>query len=1365
VKRRTFIKGAAGGAAILVVPMPLLQSCAVRDDATPVSKAFLTPPMSSRAHTWWHWMNGSVTRQGITLDMEAMKDAGLGGFHIFYDGEMPKGPVDFGSDEYWGLLEHAASEAERLGMEYVMHNCAGFSSSGGPWNTPDVSMQQLVWSETYADGGAAVSIRLPRPFARAGFYRDSCVIAFPSLAGEGRPMKDLLATVATNEGPVDKDLLDFTDLSTGVEVRPNADGSPGHLLLQFSEPFEARSVMLYAKRADNVGVEGVPGFGGPVNVLEISDDGSSFTRLCELGFSRGRLMAGLIDSPSVAEFEPARARFYRLSLPAAATVSDLRLTTSPRISKWVSKANFQNGSNDDSFNTGETSPAGISAVPTGMSVDSRSVVDLSDRMSDDGLLQWDAPPGSWTILRMGSTTTGVENHPIPDGAGGLECDKFSKEAIEHHFANYFGKLIPTLESMAARGMVVGALIDSYEVGMQNWTRDMLPEFEQRAGYSLVPYLPALTGRVVDNLDTSDRLLWDFRRTQADMIADYYYRHFTDICHDHGMISLAEPYSGGPFEEMQIASRVDVNMGEFWAGRGLAENDVSSLKTASSAAHLHGQSVVGAESFTGSPAYAKWQQYPFSLKAQGDWVFTLGINRYVFHRYAHQPHPDAAPGMTMGQWGIHFDRTNTWFPKATGWLDYVARCQHLLQQGQYVADLAYFNGLSVPVRTPSINELSPSPPPGLKYDVIDAETIIGKAGMDDGRMRLPGGASYRLLVFQQDHRAFPLELMKKISDLVNDGLCIYGPRPEGAPGMSGLRAEDEQVRDLARALWGSIDGITVTENSAGKGKVFWGASFDDVLGQLGIDDDFQYTSASGDAAISFIHEKADGFEYYFVSNRRRRRENIVATFRIEGKKPELWDALARTMIDAPVFDMRGGRTHVPITLESARSVFVVFREDAGTSPYRSVSKDNELIVSARPYAEPARGKYAGVKNDFALTLWLKPENDMSLPSTGSAPAFFGPGNSSYAVYPPAGSELYGAGHVACGLTAARNGLVVYERGSGRPVPMLVVEKPLAGWTHIALQYRDGAPSVYVDGVLAETGTASGNIVHPGLDEAYFADGASDYWGDMGKPELHRSVLAESEIRGLAALGAPPPEEPAAVELGGSGADGELLVWEDGRYAIEDSTGGVEEFHVTGAGVVSTISSPWRVIFPPDLGAPGEIRLPALMSLHRHADDGVKYFSGTATYLNTFQVAEELIAAGRKLYLDLGRVEILAEVRVNGTDLGIHWTQPYRVDITDVVHVGENSLEVRVTNLWPNRLIGDEQFPPENEYERGGTQFGASGGQIVRIPDWYSRGEPKPRGDRIAFTTYQHYFSDSPLLESGLVGPVRLRSVHVKRLGTN
>jgi hypothetical protein len=791
------------------------------------------------------------------------------------------------------------------------------------------------------------------------------------------------------------------------------------------------------------------------------------------------------------------------------------------------------------------------------------------------------------------------------------------------------------------------------------------------------------------------------------------------------------------------------MGEFWLG----QVNHHSVKLAASVAHINGKKVVAAESFTGQ---TKWQEHPYCMKTLGDFMYTQGLNNYVFHRFAHQPHPDVAPGMTMGPWGWSFDRTNTWFEKAGTWLKYVSRAQNLLRQGLFVADLLYFTGEDSPVVAPALAQLNPPPPPGHDWDTIDAGAIQTRVKIQGGRIVLPDGMSYRVLVLREGAR-MSLGLLRKLRELVNQGMWLVGPKPQQSPSLAD---DDAEVRRLAAEVWGDLNGTTVTERAFGQGRVFWGQPLRAVLDQLKLQPDFEFTSRSGEAPIHWIHRRTGEADIYFVANRSRRSEELVCTFRVTGKRPEFWDAVSGEMATAAVYEEAGGRTRVPLRLEPAGSIFVVFRSPSSAQRLQAVTRAGAAIVTAQPFAKPAPGRHRNVTNNFTISVWVKPDMETAIPAlgAGAGPGGFGlRGGPSFVFYPPAGEPLYGANHAACGLAAGRNGVAVYERATGNPTPVAAARVPVAGWTHVAVVYRDGAPSLYVNGKPAGEAQKSGKIVHPGLGEAQ--DAPIDFMGQATEPQLFPAALSEARIRQWAAAGVPKPEDPPPCEPAGS-ARPELLFWEEGVYTLRDSAGKSTPVRVSGLGKPVEITGPWRVTFPPNLGAPAEITLPELISLHRHSQDGVKYFSGTATYSKRFSVPASAVAGGKRLFLDLGRVEVIAEVKVNGKPAGNVWKFHYRLDITEAVRPGDNELEIQVTNLWPNRLIGDEQFPPEYEYGGGmfgpATGTGGATGGIAKIPDWYAQGKPKPKGQRVAFTTWKWYSKDDPLLESGLLGPVRLRT---------
>lgn len=1121
-----------------------MYSCRLSSDGDTLTRDletnFRNPPFSSGAYTWWHWMNGNITREGITLDLEAMKKAGIAGFQLFEAGSgIPLGPVESLSDEWIDLVIHAMNEAERLGLEFAMHNCPGWSSSGGPWITPEMSMQELTWTETLIEGGKTVSMQLPQPEAKLNYYEDAFVLAYPAPEVEQR----------------------------------------------------------------------LPG--------------------------------------------------------------------------WKRKANFRNAwmQPDESQTTSGGTP-----------IRSAYVLDISAHMDTSGRLNWQAPQGRWMILRLGHTAVGQQNHSAPTKATGLDCDKYSTEALDFHLEHMFGKLMPVIERFADKNKF-GLLIDSYEMGLQNWTKNMPEEFQNYRGYELIQYLPAVTGRVVDDVETTEQFLWDFRRTHADLMADNYYTHFQNWCKKYNIITYTEPYGGGMLEEFQVGSRLDINMGEFWSGITVLWANVNlrrTVKLASSIAHINGQQVVGGESFTAEPESGKWQQYPFSMKTDGDWAFTQGLNRYYFHRFVHQPHPTARPGMTMGPWGVHFDHTNTWWEPGQAWLTYIARCQYMLQQGEPVADLLYCTDEKDFTNT-LIPERSAVPPPiGYDYDLINTE-YLNRAEIKNGKITLPGGQQYSAVIMPTD---------TILPEIITNGIL----KP-----------------------------------------------------------DLVLTSASGDAPLGWIHRRVGDADIYFIANRRRTYEEVLADFRVGCKQPEIWDPDTGEITKQLLYSRRNGRTQVPLQLPPGGSVFVIFRQETSSPPLTQIKRNGETIVHTAGYDTPAPGKYPSIQNNFTITTWVKPETDIAL----TAEQLFGKNKTDrFAIFPPDGESLYGKGHATAGLTVGRNGVALYERTSGGMNMVLSHRQPIAGWIHLAIVYRNNKPAIYIDGKQVSVGNVSPYQVHPGVGEAYQWDNASYYNGDMAGLEVSGKPLNEKEIREISIQPLPQPQFPYQVTCmpGNSGTD-KLLLWENGNYEVlSDSNDGIQ-VDARQIPPPLTVKGPWKVKFPPDSGAPDEISLDTLISLHRHPVPGVKYFSGTASWYNTLNINPEYLTEDYRLFLDLGRVEVLAELYVNDRYAGCLWKPPYMTDITALLRSGDNKIEIKVTNLWPNRLIGDEQLPEENEYiyhDIQGKFAVLHNGGISKLPDWYTRGEEQPEGGRVAFSTWKHYHKDSPLLESGLTGPVILHIAGVYSL---
>ncbi|MDE3164888.1 MAG: alpha-L-arabinofuranosidase, partial [Acidobacteriota bacterium] len=889
------------------------------------------------------------------------------------------------------------------------------------------------------------------------------------------------------------------------------------------------------------------------------------------------------------------------------------------------------------------------------------------------------------------------------------------------------------------------MIDSYEAGLQNWTSGFPAGFRRRAGYDLRPYLPAMTGRIVDSRAVSERFLYDLRRVQADMMAANYYGRMQELCRERGLDFYVEGYGQGVFDEMQVSGVPDIPTTEFWERTPWTPN--RTVKMVASAAHVYGKSVVAAESFTGEEETARWLEYPYSLKILGDLMFSLGVNQMVFHRYAHQPNPTAVPGMTMGPWGFHMDRTNTWFEQSAAWLQYLARCQFLLRQGTYAADILYFTG----ERPPGAENFDiPLAPEGFNYDLVNADALLHRATVVNGRIHLRDSGDYRVLVLPPDLKGVTVELMRKLRDMALRGARIAGPRPEFSPSLRGYPGSDNEVRRIAAELWDS-GRVAATLPPPG-------------------DPDFEYAGARPDTALSWTHRRLTGADIYFLGNRQRRVEDVLCTFRVSGRAPEFWNPETGRIRTAAVWTPSGSRTRVPIHLDPAESVFVVFRDRPAPKPVEWFSRDGQPVLRASPLpAAPAPAPAPA--NTFTMSVWAKPDTDLRLLPRESTTGRIDETGKFYVIPAGEGDTLFGKGHASAGLAVGRNGVYIVERSSTRAPAVLVAPMPISGWTHFAVVYRQGTPLLYVNGSLVRQGLVSGSVVHAGIgnprpapDTVYHfagldalmrasgrpsppSNGIAYYFeGNMTEPELSAAALSAGAVA-EAARKLPPPPLPAEPEVW-RGADGRMvaLLWRSGAYAAP----GGPAVNVT-VPPPAAIAGSWRVAFQEGRGAPASITLPELISLRTHSDPGVQYFSGTAAYSRILNVPAAMTGAGKRLYLDLGRVEVLAQVRINGKDLGTLWKEPYRIDVTAAVHPGANQLEVRVTDLWPNRLIGDEGFPPENRYADGP----GAGHGILELPSWYTAGRPKPPGGRVTFTTWQFYGAKvNPLLDAGLLGPVRL-----------
>ncbi|MCX7005743.1 MAG: glycosyl hydrolase [Kiritimatiellaeota bacterium] len=1265
--------------------------------ADELAQQFLSPPPAARPWVYWFPLSGNLSSNGITADLEAMARVGIGGvLYMETDQGTPKGPADFGGPLWRGLIKHATTEAHRLGLEINMNNDAGWCGSGGPWITPALSMQKVVWSETEVTGPQHFESTLPQPKATLDYYRDIALFAYPTPA----------------------------------------------------EHFS------------------IPQLSGK----------SSATR---------------------AEIA-ARADYPTLS-PQAVVPRD-------------------------------------------------KVLDLTAKLGADGKLAWDVPAGKWTLLRLGHTTTGKDNHPAPEPGRGLESDKLSTVATKVHFDGLMQKLIDDDGPLAGKTLVA-THIDSWETHSQNWTPNFREDFQRLRGYDPLPLLPVMAGRVVDSLEISERFLWDVRLTVHELLMQNYTTCMRELAHKHGLRLSIEAYGDGPYDNLAYGGQADEPMAEFWSWTKFGA--ANSCTEMSSAAHVYGKKILGAEAFTATDK-EKWQGHPANIKDLGDWAFCEGINRFVFHRYAAQPWLNCAPGISMGPWGLHYERTQTWWEQSKAWHAYLARCQYLLQQGLFVADLCFMEPEGSPLGFRSPVKGSHDRP-GYNFDGCPTDVVLTRMSVKDGRLVLPDGMSYRMLVLPQVEVMSP-QLLGKIKALVTAGATVVGAPPVKAPGLVNFPQSDDAVKKLVAELWG--DGAAPAEpveRKIGAGKIIWGGAFrtpksepqelktvanlagakwiwfnegkpaqsappghryfrrvftlngpvqaatltmtvDNVfecwingkracdsqeyknatvanvakllkpgqniiavltenlsdtpnpagligtlkigrgkqqqiiasdsqwevsqhiaadwktstaaaknwsaalelgplgmqpwgditepqpganggdpipnianviplLERVGVPPDFAFASTDPTAGLRYIHKAIGDTDVYFVANKNQNDAEAVCSFRVTGKQPEIWRPDTGRMEPAACCASVGGVTQLPLRFEPSGSLFIVFRPGA-------------------PACDPA-------------------------------------------------------------VAFTRNSTPVSAQDAGGKIE---IQQATYGVPGDAAQTRDVKAKVQA---LVDAGTFSFKV-------SKLAEGDDPAYGTVKTVTLAytsngKALTATGTDNDLLKLAHNLVTQPAAAELHvGNGGALVIEATQPGRYEIKTAGGKALAANVDQIPPAFEFSGAWEVSFEPGRGAPAAAKFDKLISWSEHSDPGVQYFSGHATYRKRFEFNREISKAVTRVYLDLGHVAVMAEVKLNGKDLGILWKPPFSVDVTDAVKAGENTLEVKVVNLWINRLIGDEQLPEDSDRNKNGT--------LKSWPQSILDEKPSPTG-RFTFTSHRLWKKADPLVESGLLGPVTLRAAVV------
>ena len=1322
---------------LILVPLLTLSSLGAHP-AEDLEKGFASPPDSSKPLTWWHWLDGNITKQGITADLEAMKRAGLGGAYMFNCGVgMPQGDVRFLQPRWLEMFDHAVKESERLGITFGIHNCDGFSQSGGPWIKPEASMKELTWTATDAPGATVFDAALAQPETKEGFYRDVAVVAFPVPQGDRLTGPGTTAAVRGTLSP--EELSKLIDGKAQTHVAFPSTGKPHTVEFVFDHPQTVRSLVC-RNASPHRWEEDFP------IQLEVSADGTTFHAVGAFTANWDMIGGGEVTVAC----EAATGTVFRLSFcnPWPVSIGEVELSESARVHFAEAKAarlRSRGHGAESRHHAAYPGPDRTRPLAPELVIARSAVTNLTTRMAPDGHLKWQVPPGHWRILRVGFTSNGHYVSPATPEGRGLECDKLDPKIVRSHLEQYVGKLVQ-LAGPAAGKTLAAMEVDSWECGIQNWTAGFERRFREHQGYDLLPFLPTmLEGWIVDSADVSERAMWDWRRFLSDQFAQNYYAVVAGFAKEKRLTYVGES-TGRQQYLYDVASmrNTDVPMGEFWNNRETGQGVRVDNKVAASIAHTAGKPIVASEAYTSGGESAAWNNHPFTMKPLGDRAFCAGVNEFVFHTFAHQPYTATGPGFTFASWGLNFNRANTWWGATGSWMAYLTRCNHMLRQGQQVCDVLWFVGEDVPNRIAWRDELHPVLPAGYEFDGCDARAVL-EAHVADGRIVLPSGAEYRVLLLPDLPTLRPA-VAKKVLELAQAGATILAPRrPLQSPSLCDRGAGDEFVQTTIATLSSEGQDRPLGRQPF-KGQFFINTSFEEVFKRIALAPDFETRAAAKDSEILYVHRRIGGAEAYFLSNQLNRPEAFEALFRTAGKFPELWDPSTGSIVRPGVFRFeKDGRVAVPLRLDPNGSVFVMFRDALGTR--HAVALEAPTITSGK--APPAPVPPAGVTEatgTFTLALWVKPDTEIPLPQERKDGVAIRGQN--WAVFAPQGQAQFGDGHAGAGIAVGRNGIVVFEHSARYAPAVITLPADMQEGASIALVYRAGIPTLFVNGREIRSGAKGPHVVHaaPG--------GGPAFRGERSAPLLFDRALTAEEIAALARASTPLNTLPQPAELERS-SDGIItaLFWEATPYNVLFEDGTRTALIAPALPAPITVSGPWQVSFPPGLGAPKTATLDALSSWSDHADPGIRFFSGTATYEKVIDLPADMVGADRDLYLDLGDIAVIAEVELNGKNLGVLWKPPFRVRVDGVAKAGENRLVVRITNLWRNRMIGDASLP-DDDIEWGSQK--KKNAYPARWPDWLVQGKPRPSA-RIAFCTRKDvYAKDDPLLPSGLLGPVTIRA---------
>ncbi|QNR86400.1 discoidin domain-containing protein [Pedobacter riviphilus] len=966
---------------------------------------------SAKPWVFWYWVKGAVSKAGITADLEAMKSNGIAGAYLMSIQGPDKVPVYSPpavqlTPEWWQMVEFAMNEAKRLDLKLGMHVSDGFALAGGPWITPELSMQKVVWSKINISN-TVTKINLPQPESKENYYKDIAVYAYPSPIGEGISTRTVSPKITASNG------ADATGLVQPGNKKNFVSNEPCYIQYEFEKPFTCRTVAIKVS-GNNYQAQRL--------AIEVSDDGKNFRSIGRLEAPRHGWQD--TDEDVTHSIVPTTARFFRFiydkkgsepgseDLDAAKWKPSLKLVNLELSSE--AQLNQFEGKNGSVWRVSKRSAE--AEIAKNLCVPLNKIINLTDKLNPDGTLNWKAPKGNWTILRIGHTSTGHTN-ATGGGGRGLECDKFNPEAVKLQFKNWYGEALKHGGPEIAKKVLSVFHVDSWECGSQNWSPVFKAEFLKRRGYDLTPYLPIMTGLPVESASVSENFLYDVRKTISELVVDQFYKTLAKLAKDQGVTFTAESIAPTMMSDgLMHYKTVDIPMGEFWLNSPTHDKP-NDMLDAISGAHIYGKNIIQAEAFT--TVRMDWNESPANMKTLQDRNYALGINKLVYHVFTHNPWTDRKPGMTLDGVGLYFQRDQTWWKAGKAWVDYAERTQSLLQQGKPVVDIAVFTGEELPRRSVLPDRLVETLPGIFGADVVEAEKkrlanvgeplrqipagvthsanmadpenwvnplrgyaydsfnpdVLSTATVKDGNVVFESGATYKILIFPGNMKMNPnyqymsYEVVKKLSELIKAGAkVLIGDKPLY---QSGIKQVNQSVFcNAVQEIWdGNFESFRnndrpVYKKKLGLGHIFRAPFYGETFDALGLKRDLDIhekvedkLSSTYTKGIGYTHRVDGEKEIYFITNQENTKKDLHLTFRNSEKSVKTYDAVTDIWQNLSRVNNAFGETNLDLSLHQNQSIFVVMDTPAVYSFYS---------VSAEKQSKDLKGKK--IKNTDISKNW-------------------------------------------------------------------------------------------------------------------------------------------------------------------------------------------------------------------------------------------------------------------------------------------------------------------------------------------------------------------------------------------------------------